>query len=302
MYLAVVAALVYEYGVPYEEKYETLPFISHGDHGRMAILRFWRVNWLASDRFLGQFLRANIFRSPSRAEVQLGFLGRLGNLRGVNVMNAGQTGLVALTVPELMEFCLGYSSIKIAKGILSDLVHRQQQNAPYLGMANYVAGRQGPLLNLEAWVFDQYQQPGNWQLPAGWHGVAGGVPQGLGWENVRLLLVKIPSRHRSQTEYSVVIAYVPANRAVRHQDPTLHAGPSHHIKMWCCGPRTKGHCPVGARTVKPCTHVLAVLYAGCVLAHNPNMWHSTNHDSVVLHPGTTMPQQYSGDLLAGHIS
>ena len=69
--------------------------------------------------------------------------------------------------------------------------------------------------------------------------------------------------------------------------------------MWVCGPRTRNGCPIGARTVSPCSHATTALYAACLVAHNPAA-HATTHRRIsVLDPGSTLPMQHSEEVVAG---
>ena len=74
------------------------------------------------------------------------------------------------------------------------------------------------------------------------------------------------------------------------------------IKAVCCGPSQANMCPVGARTVSPCSHGAASLFAGCVLAHNPGLFKTTHRDLNMLDPGSGLPMQYAEDVIAGSIS
>lgn len=74
------------------------------------------------------------------------------------------------------------------------------------------------------------------------------------------------------------------------------------IKAVCCGPSTANYCPVGARTVSPCAHGGAVLFAGCVLANNPLLFNTTHRDLNIIDPGSGLPLQYAVDTVSGSIS
>ena len=74
------------------------------------------------------------------------------------------------------------------------------------------------------------------------------------------------------------------------------------IKAVCCGPSTANYCPVGARTVSPCSHGAAALFGGCVLANNPGLFKTTHRNVNVIDPGSGLPLQYAVDTIAGSIS
>ena len=90
----------------------------------------------------------------------------------------------------------------------------------------------------------------------------------------------IPSQYSRGTRHKVVIAFTPVhwNRAF---DPHSEYSflPLQSLRMWICGPRSLTGCPVGARTLNPCSHVMYALYALGVVAHNPaaysSKWHRT---------------------------
>ena len=71
------------------------------------------------------------------------------------------------------------------------------------------------------------------------------------------------------------------------------------IKAVCCGPSTANYCPVGARTVSPCAHGGAALFAGCVLPHQPHLFNSTHTTLNMVDPGSGLPMQYAVDTVAG---
>ena len=74
------------------------------------------------------------------------------------------------------------------------------------------------------------------------------------------------------------------------------------IKAVCCGPSRANACPVGARTVAPCAHGTSILFAGCCLSNNQNLFKSTHRAVNIVDPGSGLPAQYSVDIIAGSMS
>ena len=146
--------------------------------------------------------------------------------------------------------------------------------------------------NVPCYIFDQHNPPVNYD------------PARFGpWEPVRVLMVpEIPSKHTGNKQYKVVIMYVPTSMPIvvnnwmgYRQYETIR------IKAVCCGPSQANCCPVGDRTASPCSHGGACLFAGCCLAHNPQLYKSTHSTLNMMDPGTGLPVQYHVDLLAGSI-
>ena len=96
----------------------------------------------------------------------------------------------------------GPYAIDCAKGLLSDVVHRQAQAAPYQGLDQYAQDRTDRLQYLEGYVFEQNAIPLLWQQHGAWAGFQG-IPAGLArvagyqaWQDCRILLIpEMPSRH-----------------------------------------------------------------------------------------------------------
>lgn len=124
------------------------------------------------------------------------------------------------------------------------------------------------------------------------------------WEPVNIALVpEIPSKHKGDKHYKVVVMYVPTSQPI--MSPQNWMGYRQYstarIKAVCCGPSQANMCPVGARTVAPCAHGTAVLFAGCCMANNPQVFKSTHSTLNMLDPGSGQPLQYPVDLLTGAI-
>ena len=112
-------------------------------------------------------------------------------------------------------------------------------------------------------MVEQTNQPGNYD------------PVRFGpWEgplNV-LLVPKLPSTHKSTTNYSVCILYKPANKPsnlLGPNHPLRYPGTASYLQAVCCGPSKDQGCPVGARVVGPYAHSITPLFAGCVLQKFP---------------------------------
>ena len=71
------------------------------------------------------------------------------------------------------------------------------------------------------------------------------------------------------------------------------------IKAVCCGKSQGNSCPVGARTVSPCSHGATVLFAGCCVATNPQLFTSTHSTLNMLDPGSGLPLGYAVDIFDG---
>ena len=87
-----------------------------------------------------------------------------------------------------------------------------------------------------------------------------------------LLVPKLPSAHKSGTNYNVCIHYKPANQpsnllGVNH--PLRYPGAAGSLRAVCCGPSKDIGCPVGARVVGPCAHGVTALLVGFVLPQFP---------------------------------
>ena len=114
-----------------------------------------------------------------------------------------------------------------------------------------------------------------------------------------LLVEKLPSAHKSNIDYKVVLLYRPTNLPCQVPNTWLgYPGESGHIKFVCCGPSENGNCPVGSR-IEPCAHGATILKLGCVIPHDPTSFHTTHRDLNVVDPGNKLPPEYSRDLLAG---
>ena len=147
-------------------------------------------------------------------------------------------------------------------------------------------------VNIPCYIFQQLLPPTNYD------------PNRFGpWEPVNIMLVpEIPSKHKSDREYKVVIMYVPTSQPLVYSWMGYRQYDTARIKAVCCGPSTANGCPVGARTVAPCSHGAAVLLAGCCISNNPQLYKSTHKEVNIMDPGSGLPLQYAADLLAGTIS
>ena len=96
--------------------------------------------------------------------------------------------------------------------------------------------------------------------------------------------------------------YVPEGQPVVHNWMGYRQVEAARIKAVCCGPSRANNCPVGARTVAPCAHGGAVLYAGCVLANNPQLFRTTHKRVNMVDPGSGLPLQYALDTVAGSVN
>ena len=97
--------------------------------------------------------------------------------------------------------------------------------------------------------------------------------------------------------------YVPTTvPVVNHNWMGYREIPTSRIKAICCGPSTANYCPVGARTVSPCSHSATCLYVGCYLAANPQQFRTTHSSLNMIDPGSKLPMQHGVDLHAGSIS
>lgn len=124
------------------------------------------------------------------------------------------------------------------------------------------------------------------------------------WEPVNILFVpEIPSKHTGSRHYKVCVMYVPTSQPILVNNNWMgyRQYSAARIKAVCCGPSQANYCPVGARTVSPCAHGGAVLFAGCLLAHNPQIFKTTHSSLNMMDPGNGQPLQYAADLLTGSI-
>ena len=146
--------------------------------------------------------------------------------------------------------------------------------------------------NIPCYIFEQQNPPRNYD------------PVRFGpWECCQVLLVpEIPSKNRGSREYKVVVLYVPTSQPVVHPNWMGYRQPAAtRIKAVCCGPSRANCCPVGARTVAPCSHGAATLFAGCCLSWNPQLFSTTHSTMNLMDPGSGLPVTYSRDLLTGSI-
>ena len=146
--------------------------------------------------------------------------------------------------------------------------------------------------NIPCYIFTQQNPPTNWD------------PVRFGpWEPVNVLYApEIPSKHTAAKEYRVCLMYVPTSQPIVFNNWMGYRQYSTaRIKAICCGPSQANSCPVGARTAAPCAHGATVLFAGCCLPHNPQLFRSTHSTSNIMDPGSGLPLQYGVDLLAGSI-
>ena len=146
---------------------------------------------------------------------------------------------------------------------------------------------------IPAYLTSQLNAPGNYDV--------GAYGQ---WQSANILMIpEIPSKNRGSREYKVVVCYIPTSTAVvLHNWMGYRQPAARRIKAVCCGPSQANCCPVGARTVAPCAHGAAILYAGCCLAYNPQSFASTHSTLNLMDPGSGLPTHYAGDLLRGNIS
>ena len=111
----------------------------------------------------------------------------------------------------------------------------------------------------------QNQVPGNWDQ------------QMFGtWEDCRLLLCRVPSRHKRNTYFSVIIMFVLAHLQTLHDHLHFPTPQLRHIKGYMCT------CKVGQRLSRCCSHISTVLTLGCTLAHAPNLYKSTTKACMTL--------------------
>ena len=146
---------------------------------------------------------------------------------------------------------------------------------------------------MTCYIFRQQNPPTNWD------------PARFGqWQPCNVLLTpEIPSKHTASREYKVLLMYIPTSMPiVFHNWMGYRQYDANRIKAVCCGPSQANMCPVGARTVAPCSHGATILFAGCVLPHNPQQFRSTHSNVNIIDPGNGLPLQYGVDLHAGSIS
>ena len=144
--------------------------------------------------------------------------------------------------------------------------------------------------NIPAYIFRQQNPPINWD------------PVRFGpWEPANVLYApEIPSKHTASREYRVCLMYVPTSQPIVFQNwMGFRQYSTARMKAFCCGPSQANGCPVGARTVAPCSHGATVLFAGCCLPHNPQLFRSTHSTTNIMDPGSGLPLQYGVDLIAG---
>ena len=123
------------------------------------------------------------------------------------------------------------------------------------------------------------------------------------WEPCNVLLVpELPSKHTARRKYKVVIMYVPTSLPLRNNSwMGYRQASTARIKAICCGPSRANYCPVGARTVSPCSHSTTCLFIGCCLAVNPQLFRTTHTPLNMVDPGSSLPIQHGVDLFAGSI-
>ena len=124
------------------------------------------------------------------------------------------------------------------------------------------------------------------------------------WQPVTVMLVpEIQSKHKRSTQYKVVVMYVPTSTPIVHHNWMGYRDhESSRIKAVCCGKSAANSCPVGARTVSPCSHGAFALFAACCVATNPQLFNSTHTTLNMLDPGNGLPLAYAADLFAGKYS
>lgn len=309
---------MFKWATPYGETYPTEINVSHAQHGELLCERMPIQNWLdplrtailpagvqgIPPRATSGFDLPYLFEKPTQAQINRGALGWFGGIREIDVLDAQQTGLPQLSVEELMALTIGPYQVSQARSYL-DRMHvattNEHHSIPgnYVNHATYHLDCEGGLRNrrVRGYVFNQIQPPA--MFYGTWHGNAA-PHQNMPWEPVRILIVPdILSRHQAGTKYCAVIAYVPMHLNVQHQTPGRTSANTHRIKMWACGPRTGNGCPIGTRTVSPCSHATTALYAGCVVAHNPAIHKTTHRRIAAMDPGTSLPIQHSTEIVSG---
>ena len=65
------------------------------------------------------------------------------------------------------------------------------------------------------------------------------------------------------------------------------------VRFWVDGPGDiAGACPLGSRLISPCSHVMAVLFLGCLLSHDPQAFKSKHTTMNLIDRGNKLPQQH----------
>ena len=236
-------------------------------------------------------MRPNVFANVTRQEL------RNGTVTMANLMDQTQTELPTLSNEELMGITLGPLSVDCTSGYVTayqeeDVIAIQQGN--YVDLANFHQLASQVPRNVPCYIFRQVNPPINYD------------PVRFGpWEPVNILLLpELPSKHTASKEYKIALMYVPTSLPIRGNNNWMgyRQYSAARIKMICCGPSTARCCPVGARTVSPCSHSATCLYIGCCLAADPNQYRSTHSTLNMLDPGSRLPMQHHVDLIAGSIS
>ena len=64
--------------------------------------------------------------------------------------------------------------------------------------------------------------------------------------------------------------------------------------MWICGPRRRGNCKPGARTVCLCLHAFSAISCAGYFSHTPLGMKSTFYGTYILDPGDGLPMAHKG--------
>lgn len=80
-----------------------------------------------------------------------------------------------------------------------------------------------------------------------------------------LMVDRLPSAHKSNTNYKVAILYRPTNLPCQVPN-TWHGypGESGRIRAVSCGPSNDRNCIIGSR-IEPCAHGATALKIGCII-------------------------------------
>ena len=159
---------------------------------------------------------------------------------------------------------LGPYQIQLSMGYISSIQEREtRRNNQYQDWNDYHEQCQELPDHYEAHLLHLIQEPPNWDNNKF------GLFEPCGIIQVR----NIPSRMKVQGSMTVVIRYTSqgGNSKFAFLFPALK-----NILDGCCGPSNDVHCPVGAREVGCCGHVITAINLGFTLAHNPRSFKTTH--------------------------
>jgi hypothetical protein len=254
VWLAIGDSLLFHHGTPLTHKYPTVD--TYLDHGNDIRARMTQENPLSEASGIA-WSRQNIFRKPRLQEQT----NQGQAVQRVFLLNPQQTGMTAVTQPELSSVTLGSFQQRMVRQYGTKLRKKEVENLVWVNSDTHDQ-RLSAMPNPVGWIWDEIHPPNG---PPGWDPILYWP-----WENGRMLLTFLPARMRSVPDRAVVLFYKPNNQPPMAVSPLGLRPPSlQRLICWCCGPSKNNSCPVGERLVGCCSHVATAISFTAVVPADP---------------------------------